>query len=247
MGALARFYGSTVGKKFVMAVTGLILVGFVVGHMAGNLKLFMGFDSNGVAMLDHYAEMLREIGADFLGRENFLWIVRAALLGTVCLHFLTAFQLVQRNRAGRPQNYVNQRYQSSTLASLTMVIGGIVLLFFIVFHILHFTTGHLHTYGFEHGKVYANVYSAFQHGSLVAIYAIAMMALCLHLYHGTWSVFQTLGIDSKGWNCCLRSFAKALALVVAIGFVLVPFAIYFKFVPSPTPAYYVDDTSDGTH
>ncbi len=234
MGALCRFYESTVGKKVIMALTGLLLIGFVVGHMAGNLKTFMGFDAEGIAKLDHYAVYLRSIASDVLGHGVFLWITRGVLLGAVFLHILMAVQLTMRNRASRPQQYAGQRYSSATAASRTMSIGGTLLLVFIIFHILHFTTGHAHPHGFVEGHVYANVYNAFQHGSLVALYVVAMCALCLHLYHGTWSVFQTLGIEARGWNSMLRTIAKAVAFVVCVGFISVPIAMYAGMLPPPT-------------
>lgn len=217
-----------------MALTGLVLVGFVVGHMAGNLKALFGFDLHGVARLDHYAVYLRQIGETMVGYGNFLWIVRIILLGSLLLHVLMAIQLVQRNQASRAQRYAKEKYSSATLASTTMAIGGSILLFFIFFHILHFTTGSLHYYGFVPGHVYANVYLAFQHGPIVLAYVIAMAALGMHLYHGTWSVFQTLGIEARGWNASLRLLAQGLAVVVSIGFVVVPLAFYFQALPPPT-------------
>lgn len=231
---MCRFYESTVGKKIIMAVTGLVLVGFVVGHMAGNLKAFMGFDASGVARLDHYAVFLREIGADVMGYGNFLWLTRAVLLVSLLLHVLMAIQLTKRNQESRYQGYAVGKHNSATLASRTMAIGGSILLFFVFFHILHFTTGQLHLSGFVEGHVYANVYSAFQSAPIVAVYLIAMTALCLHLYHGTWSVFQTLGIEARGWNCTMRLIARVLAFVVYLGFISVPLGFYLHKLPPPS-------------
>lgn len=234
MTSLGRFYQSTVGKKIIMAVTGLMLIGFVIGHMAGNLKTFMGFDSEGIAKLDHYAVFLRQIGEAMLGHGTFLWISRFVLLGAVILHIMSAVQLTLRNKAGRPQAYAKKSYDSATVASRTMSIGGTILLLFIIFHILHFTTGQAHTHGFVEGQVYSNVYNAFQHGPITLIYVVAMCGLFLHLYHGSWSVFQTLGIDSPGWNGMLRCLAKGIAFVVCVGFLSVPLAFYFGMLPPPT-------------
>jgi succinate dehydrogenase / fumarate reductase cytochrome b subunit len=228
------FYRSTVGKKVVMAITGLMMIGFVIGHMAGNLKVFLGFDSYGVAALDYYALHLRQIGEELLGYENFLWIARGGLIVALFLHVASAISLAQRNAAARTQGYAVTKYNSASVTSLTMKVGGLIILFFIIFHILHFTTGTLHTHGFKEGFVYENVYNAFQHGWVVAIYIIAMLSVGFHLYHGTWSVFQTLGIDSKGWNCTLRLIAKGVAVVVAVGFMAAPLSFYAGVLPPPT-------------
>jgi succinate dehydrogenase / fumarate reductase cytochrome b subunit len=229
-----NFYRSTVGKKVVMALTGLVMIGFVIGHMAGNLKVFLGFDAEGISALDHYALHLRQIGEELLGYENFLWLARGGLIVAVILHVMSALSLAKRNSVSRSQGYAVTKYNSASIASLTMKVGGVVLLGFIIFHILHFTTGTLHTHGFKEGFVYENVYNAFQHGWVVALYVIAMSSLCLHLYHGSWSMFQTLGIDSKGWNCTLRLIAKSIAVVVAVGFMAVPVSFFAGLMPAPT-------------
>ena len=231
---LCSFYKSTVGKKVIMAVTGLMMIGFVIGHMAGNLKAFGGFDSTGIAALDLYAHHLRTIGEELIGFGNFLWIARIGLIVAVVLHISAAISLTCRNKASRPQGYAVKKYSSATFASTTMAVGGTLLLFFIIFHILHFTTGTLHTYGFKEGFVYSNVYNAFQHGWVTALYVVAMISLALHLYHGAWSVFQTLGIESKGWNKALRFMAKGIAVVVAGGFVIVPISFYLGYMPQPS-------------
>jgi succinate dehydrogenase / fumarate reductase, cytochrome b subunit len=234
MGVVCEFYGSTLGKKVVVAVTGLMMIGFVVGHMLGNLKAFAGFDAANVAALDNYAHHLRLLLADMLGEGTFLWIARAGLLGAVSLHVVTVAQLTTLARSSRPVGYAQHKHKSSTVASRSMAYGGLILLLFIVFHILHFTTGHLHFDGFIHGQVYGNVHAAFQHVWLVAIYVVAMLALGLHLFHGTWSVFQTLGVDNPDRNQGIRKLATGLALIVSLGFIAVPCAMYLGLVPTPT-------------
>lgn len=226
MALVADFYRSTVGKKVVMALTGLVLVGFVIGHMAGNLKMFAGFDAlAGDYKMDLYAVFLREIGAMMLGHGNFLWLVRVGLLLCVILHVVSAVQLSAINARAKAKGYVSPDYGSSTVASRSMKVGGVLLLLFIIYHILHFTTGHAHTAGFVHGQVYANVYNAFQSGLIVAIYCVAMLMLGLHLYHGIWSMCQTLGLDTPRWNCGLRALAKLIAIVVCLGFIAVPVCV----------------------
>ena len=206
--------------------------------MAGNLKVFMGFDSHGVAFIDHYAVFLREMGSAVMGYGRFLWLVRIVLLGSVLIHITMAIQLVQRNRESRGEvRYAVERYSAASIASLSMAFGGTMLLFFIVFHILHFTTGSLHFRGFIEGHVYANVYSAFQSPPLVAFYTFAMSCLGLHLYHGIWSMFQTLGVDAKGWNKKIRCAASVIAIVVCLGFSSVPLAIFFNIAPPPTDQF----------
>lgn len=232
MAILFTFYSSTIGKKIVVALTGLVLVGFVLGHMIGNLKTFMGKGEDGRWALDHYAEFLRSMGSDLFGPENLLWIVRIGLLLALVLHVLTVIQLTLRNKQAKPQGYVNPRYSASSYAARSMAVGGLLLLAFIIFHILHFTTGDLH-FDFRHGEVYRNVYLAFEQGGFVGIYVLAMLALGLHLFHGTWSVFQTLGFDNPDRNKTLRGIASALAIIVPLGFLAVPISVYLQLLPKP--------------
>lgn len=228
------FISTTVGKKIIMAATGLVLLLFVAGHMAGNLKMFAGIDAaSGKYKLDLYAELLRSIGADFIGHETFLWGVRAVLLLCLVLHVSAALQLAALNARAKPINPQRQWYGASNPASRTMLYGGLFLLCFIVFHILHFTTGHLHFRGFVHGAVYHNVFQGFQSAAVAAFYVLAMACLALHLYHGTWSLFQTLGIDSPAWNGGLRTIAKVLAVLLFVGFSAVPVAASLDLLPSP--------------
>jgi succinate dehydrogenase / fumarate reductase, cytochrome b subunit len=233
MKRITSFYNSTLGKKILMALSGAFLVFFVVGHMAGNLKIFLGKDAAGVHALDHYAHYLREIAQDILGPSTFLWIFRVLLISAVLIHVSSAIALARRNRQARPVGYQKHDYRSSTIASRTMYYGGLVIIAFIVFHILHFTTGHLHFRGFIEGKVYHNVYYAFKSFPIVLFYLVSMMAIGLHLFHGSWSMFQTLGLDSPSFNPSLRLFAKVLAAAVFLGFTAVPLAIYLNFLPHP--------------
>lgn len=228
------FYRTTIGKKFIAAVTGLILVGFVFGHMLGNLKAFLGTDEAGVHALDHYAEFLREMGEPLLPYSMLLWIVRAGLLVAVVLHIVTVIQLTILNRASRAQKYAAYRPNSSTIASRGMFWGGLILMVFIVFHILHLTTGTLHFDGYVEGKVYANVVRSFQHWYMVTFYVVAMGALGAHLYHGVWSLCQTLGFDNPERNQFLRKSAVAIALIVAVGFISVPCAVFLGVLKETT-------------
>ena len=229
------FYKSTIGKKIIVALTGLFLIGFVVGHMAGNLKFFASPDPvSGQPKLDHYGHLLRTLGADFIGNYTFLWVFRILLILALLAHVVTVILLCRQNKIAKSTDYANPTYKSSTLASRYMLYGGLTLLAFIIFHILHFTTGDLHFQGFVFGNVFNNVISGFSVWYVTAFYVIAMSCLGLHLYHGAWSMFQTLGVDNPNWNTWLRLFAKILAIVVFIGFVSVPLCAFFgnySYVP----------------
>ncbi|RMG40637.1 MAG: succinate dehydrogenase [Candidatus Dadabacteria bacterium] len=235
MGPICEFYKTTVGKKIVAAVTGALLFLFLVAHMVGNLKAFAGIDpATGMYKLDVYARFLREFGHMVLGYSGVLWLTRIGLLVVFVIHVVTVIQLTLRNRAAGGGSYAKNRYLSSTVASRTMAIGGLILLAYVIYHILHFTTGTLHFHGFKHGHVYANAYNAFQVWWVVLIYCVAMVILGLHLYHGLWSLFQTLGLDGPRTNRPLRCLAGVLAVVIALGFMAVPLGFASGILPAPT-------------
>lgn len=215
-------YRSTLGKKIIMAVTGLILVTFVVGHMAGNLQQFLG-----PAKMNAYAALLKSTG-------ELLWIARGGLLVATVLHVVMAVQLTQIKRAARPIGYERRDPQVSTLASRTMRWGGAFLLVFIVFHILHFTTGTVFPMasrpdaqypGFSHTDVYGNIISAFRNPFVTAFYVVAMLFLMLHLFHGAWSSVRTLGLSKPSRDPFHRRVSTALAIIVWLGFTAIPVAV----------------------
>ena len=214
------FWDSSIGKKVVMAVTGLIGIAYVILHMVGNLQVFQGAER-----LNGYAAMLH-------GPLNeLLWVARAVLLAAVVLHVVAAWQLTQRDRAARPTDYRVRRPQVSTLASQTMRWGGVLLLLFIVLHLLHFTTGTVRPTGrFVAGDVYGNVIGSFRIWWVTLFYLIAMVALGFHLYHGAWSSVRTLGAGSPNRDLRHRPVAIVVAVVVAAGFCLVPLAVFFGLV-----------------
>jgi len=235
---MLRFYRSTIGKKYIMAVTGFVLIMFVLGHMVGNLKIFAGVDSkSGLYKLDVYAVFLREAGAPLFGQGQLLWIARVALLGCVLLHILAAIQLTLLSRAARPVSYARNSYGVTTYAARTMRWGGVIVALYIVYHLLHFTFGKVHAgaHEFEHGWVYWNVYHAFRHWYIAAIYTVANAAVCVHLYHGTWSMFQTLGIDAGSYRRTLQLGAKLFAWAMFIGYVSVPVCVLSGCIPQPNP------------
>ena len=213
------FWSSTVGKKIVMAVSGLIMVGFVILHMAGNLQLFEG------------SERLNTYSAFLHGPANeVLWIVRVVLLIAVIAHVVAAYQLTVLDRAARPVPYAKRELQAATIGSRTMRVGGIVLAVFIVLHVMHFTTLTLQPAPLTVGDVYGNVIASFQIWWVTVLYVLAMIALGLHLYHGAWSSVRTLGFERGRLDPFHRPVAIALALIVWAGFTLVPVAVYFHLV-----------------
>ena len=169
MSWILDFYRSAMAKKAVMAVTGILLFGFVFGHMVGNLKLYYGpGTSTEKAQIDEYAVGLREIGSPILGPEQALWIARIGLLAAVLLHIHAATSLTLLNRRARPVNYAKRSAQKATYASRTMRWGGVIILLFIVYHLMHLTFGNVHP-EFEHGSVYKNVVLGFQESSGVGL------------------------------------------------------------------------------
>jgi len=214
---MLAFYRSSVGKKIIMAATGLVLVGFVVAHMAGNTLVFQGADR-----INGYSHFLHSTG-------ELLWLARVVLLVSVILHVDCALRLTVRARRARPVKYLENDPQVSTLASRTMRFGGLILAIFVVLHILHFTTGTLHP-DFHPGDVYVNLVVGLGVWWVAVGYVIAMLALGLHLYHGVWSSVRTLGIARPSRDPLKRRLALVLAIVVASGFAAVPLAIVIGLV-----------------
>ena len=206
--------GSSVGKKVVMAVTGIILFGFVVVHMVGNLQAYMGPEA-----LNAYAVWLRELlhGAG-------LWIARIVLLVAVVLHIWAATALTIGNVRARPAGYRMLRHERSTYASRTMVWSGPILALFIVYHILHFTTGTLHP-DFVEGDVYHNFVAGFRVVPVSAFYILAMLALGYHLYQGAWSMLQTLGLAHPRYDRLRMAFAGVFTGIVVVGNISFPVAV----------------------
>lgn len=212
---------SSIGKKIVMAVTGFLLVGFVIGHMAGNLKIYTGREH-----FNAYALALREVGADFFGYSGALWVARVVLLVAVVLHIASAYQLARRSNAARPVRYAVPK-APDRYAARTMRWGGVILLLFIVYHLLHFTFG---VVGYQPGQfvdldAYSNVVAGFKVWYVSLFYIVAMVALGFHLSHGVWSMFQTLGVQDPRARRMLDALAATIAAVVVAGNVSVPLAV----------------------
>jgi succinate dehydrogenase / fumarate reductase, cytochrome b subunit len=212
---LRRFYRAAIGKKIVMGVTGLIGIGFVVLHMAGNLLAFRGADA-----LNAYAHFLASTG-------ELLWVLRIVLIVAVILHVVAAYQLTMQNRAARPIDYVRREPQVSTWAARTMRWGGALILIFIVLHIMHFTNpGWRPQGGFVKADVYTNIVTSFRVWWITLFYVVSMMALGLHLYHGAWSSVRSIGASQPARRPLHRTVALAIAVIVWLGFTAVPVAVF---------------------
>ncbi|MBI2902591.1 MAG: succinate dehydrogenase cytochrome b subunit [Candidatus Methylomirabilis oxyfera] len=220
--AVMMLWGTSIGKKAVMAVTGFILVGFVIGHMLGNLKIYQGEEK-----FNAYAAWLREVGSPAFGHEQFLWLARLILLMATALHIVAAAQLTQMSYDARPVSYAQKKAIQATYASRTMRWGGVIITLFVVYHILHFTFGAVgFTPGqYKHLSVYRNVVIGFSVWYVAAFYIAAMVALGLHMYHGVWSMFQTLGLNTENAGRPYQALATVSSIVVVLGNISVPTAV----------------------
>jgi len=215
---VARFYESTVGKKAVMAATGIILFGFVVGHLLGNLQFYLGPEA-----LNAYGHNLRKLGP-------LLWVVRLALLAAVVAHVTAAVQLWQLNRAARPEGYRRLSAVSSSYASRTMMVSGPLLGLFIVYHLYHLTLGpHLRHDADGFPLVYENVVAGFSDPVGSGIYIVAMGFLGMHLAHGVWSMFQSVGWNHPKYMPLIRRAATLAAALIVLGNISIPVAVLLGF------------------
>jgi len=224
---ITAIWTSVIGKKIVMAVTGAILVLFVLAHMAGNLKIFSGPEE-----INAYSRFLREVGWPEFSYGQLLWLVRIVLLVSVLLHITAAYQLTMLNRRARPVDYSTKKNVETGIAALTMRWSGVLLIVFVIFHITHFTLGAV---GFQPGQfvhlmVYQNVVAGFSLWPVSFFYIAAMAALALHLHHGIWSAFQTLGWSNARHQHSLQIISKILALLIFLGFSSVPVAVLAGWV-----------------
>jgi succinate dehydrogenase / fumarate reductase cytochrome b subunit len=225
MQRVATLYRSSVGKKILMAVTGIILFVFLVLHVTGNLKVLLGPDE-----LNAYARFLRTVAYPALPNKTALWAVRIVLLFSVGVHITAALQTWARSRQARLVGYTKNDDLSFSWASRTMRWGGVIILVFVVYHILHFTTGTLHP-DFIEGDVYHNFIVAFRSPVVLLVYVVAMAAVGLHLYHGLWSATQTLGANHPKYNEIRRPLALAIALAITLGFIVPPVLVFAGVIP----------------
>lgn len=207
-----RFYDSTIGKKAVMAVSGVALFGFAIAHMMGNLQVFEGPEK-----YNAYARFLRTMPAA-------LWGARITLLIMAALHIWSSVQLALIKRRARPVAYRKREAIVSTYASRTMYWSGPLFLIFVIYHLLHLTFGTVHP-SFQEGDVYANLVSGFQVTPVALFYIVGVLLLCTHLYHGAWSMFQSLGVHHPRYTPILKRFAAAISILLAIGYISIPVAV----------------------
>ncbi|MGD0039592.1 MAG: succinate dehydrogenase cytochrome b subunit [Isosphaeraceae bacterium] len=219
---LQRMLNSSIGLKITMALTGVILSGFVLVHMLGNLQVYQGAEA-----LDAYGKLLRKEPA-------LLWTFRLVLLSAVGLHIWAFVALTRKNLQARPQAYQARKYKESSLASRWMIITGPLILAFIIYHILHLTTGTVHP-DFQEGAVYHNLVVGLWGlwGIVGVIYIVAMIMLAFHLWHGVWSMFQTLGAPEDRYRSLGRRFATIFTILVTLGFASVPLAVLTGFLKLP--------------
>jgi len=234
-GGLSAIWRSTIGKKYVVAATGVILASWLVLHMLGNLKAIEG-PGHGHAALDEYARFLRAVGSPALPNDMVLWIVRAIVVLALVVHVTAVTQLWLRNRRAKPTAH-RARRMSSTIAAHTMGWTGLLVLAFIVFHTLRFTTRTIHPTRLINHAVYYNAYGAFQKWWLVVIYVGAVALLAFHLLHGLWSAAQTTGIDNPDRNWLLRRLATALSVLVVVGFAAIPILYWADALPRPAATH----------
>jgi succinate dehydrogenase / fumarate reductase cytochrome b subunit len=214
-------YRTSIGKKVIMAASGLVLLLFVIGHMIGNLKAFLSQQE-----LNTYAEFLRRIGEPIFPHTVLLWIIRVIVGAAFLLHVYLAIDLSLHSHRARQQRYAHADRVQANPAPVTMRWGGLAIALFVVFHLAHFTWGWIHPgYKFVRGSVYQNVVGSFNEWWLVVIYLAAMLALSLHLYHGTWSMFQSFGANNRRWDLIIRRTAAAVAVVVFVGYSAVPIGV----------------------
>ena len=215
MSRLAVITSSTIGMKVLMAVTGVVMYGWVLAHMLGHLQTFAGAE-----VYDAYAA--------FLQNGPMLWPMRIVMGATIATHIWAAVALTNRSRLARPKGYKKTVFQASTLAARTMRVTGPLVLLFLIFHILHLTVG---VFGdFEHGKAFSNLVTAMKNPVYTVIYIVATSMVGLHLHHGLWSLFQTLGLDSPRYRSVIRNGATLFTAIVVVGFIIVPIAILLGMV-----------------
>jgi succinate dehydrogenase / fumarate reductase cytochrome b subunit len=214
-------YRSAVGKKYVMALTGIAIMGFVFAHMIGNLKMYIGAED-----FNHYGEFLRELFVPILPRTMFLWIMRLGLITAFALHIHAAYGLTRINQSARSTKYQSRRdYAAANYASRTMRVSGIIVGLFLVWHLFDLTFTGTGYDSFVRGHPYENVAISLGRWWNAAIYVIANIALGFHLFHGSWSLFQSMGWNNPRFNSWRRAFATGFAAIIVIGNVSFPIAV----------------------
>ncbi len=228
-----NIYQTAVGKKWVMAVTGLMLVGFVIAHMLGNMKLYLGVVEHNGEMIydaDIYAEFLRELLVPLAPHGVVLWLLRLGLLAAFGLHIHSAYSLTRMN-ASSNRTYESKRdWLAANFASRTMRYTGTIVLAYLIFHLADLTWGWIPNTEWEHGAVQSNVVNSLSNPAIALIYIVANIMVAVHLYHGVYSMFQSLGINNPQYNGLRRGIATGLAVVILLGNVSFPIAVLFNII-----------------
>jgi succinate dehydrogenase / fumarate reductase cytochrome b subunit len=247
---LLDFYSTAVGKKYVMAITGIIGIGFVVVHMIGNLKVYLGaIDENGqqVYDIDIYGEFLRELLVPILPRTYALWALRLVLIAAVLLHIHASYTLTVMNRKARPVKYQSARdYQIANFASRSMRWTGIIVALFIIWHLADLTWGWANP-DFSRGDVYRNLDASLSRIPVAILYIVANIALGIHLFHGTWSLFQSMGWNNPKFNQWRRGAAAGIATIVVVGnvsFPIMTLAGVIEFDPDVTTVHELEEMEE---
>ena len=217
--ATPRLVRSLIGKKVIMAVTGVILLLFVIAHLLGNLKVFQGAEH-----FNAYAAGLRTLGAPFFPRGLLLWVARIVLVGAVCAHIWAAIAVTRASWSARPVGYHGLEAVETTYAARTMRWGGVIIAVYLIYHLLDFTFGRVNP-SFVPGDVYHNVIASFRVWPVSAAYVVAMVVVGLHVYHGLWSAFQTLGLNRSPTFRWRRGLAGTVAGLIAVGYISIPVAV----------------------
>jgi succinate dehydrogenase / fumarate reductase cytochrome b subunit len=218
-GIAPRFWDSTIGKKAVMAVSGVVLAGFVAGHLLGNLQIFLGPDR-----FNGYARALKAL-------PELLWAVRITLIVSVALHIWSSIQLAVVKSEARPIGYVRSKSIVSSYASRTMYMSGPIIAAFVIYHLMQFTFGVGGTPYLE-SDPYGNVINGFRVPAVSLFYIIAMLLLCLHLRHGLSSMVQTLGLEHPRYTPRLKTLAVIIATLIFFGFISIPVAVMTGVIPT---------------
>ena len=230
---ILRFTRSSLGKKVIVAVTGSIMIGFLLLHAYGNMHAYFG-----ASEINDYSAWLRTFAEHLFGYGGFLWIVRVVVGGSLIVHVITVVSLIRQNRAARPVRYRKTSRRRRIIIGLTMIVSGSIILTFLVLHILQFTTGTIqptpfHTDSAGLGIVYINLYEAFQEPWIAGIYIVVVAVVAVHIYHGAWSVFQTLGWNNADRNTFFRTTAAVIAIGLFLSFASVPVTFWTGIMPEP--------------
>jgi succinate dehydrogenase / fumarate reductase cytochrome b subunit len=216
---VVRFYEAPIGKKAIMAITGALLFGYVIAHLIGNLQIY----SSDPDQINRYAAFLHSPA-----NAPLLWLARIILLVAVIMHISASIQLWNLKREARPVSYVKKDDAATSYASRTMMWSGPIVAAFVIFHVLHLTVGAvvpIQEVAPNAPDIHANVVSGFQNPAIAGFYIFAMILLCMHLYHGLWSMFQSLGLSHPRYTPKLKSGAALFAILIAIGNCSIPIAV----------------------